>query len=169
MILESNLIRKAEQTAVQNGNFTFLELMQNAGEKAFNIINGKYDIKSKKIAVICGNGNNGGDGFVIARLLYEYGADVTVFIPQGNPQTETALHYYNNLNNIKIETEFKGDFDFIIDSLFGIGLNRPLSENIVALLEKLNQKTAIKIAIDIPSGTSIPNSTFTFIALSILC
>ena len=97
MILESALIKLAEQKAVESGSITFLKLMQNAGEKAFGIINEKYDIKSKRVAVVCGNGNNGGDGFVIARLLYEYGADVTVFIPLGEPQTESALYYYNQL------------------------------------------------------------------------
>ncbi|MBR6510596.1 MAG: NAD(P)H-hydrate dehydratase [Clostridia bacterium] len=157
MILESALIKKAEQASVESGSFTFLELMQNAGEKAFDIINKKYDIKSKKVAVVCGNGNNGGDGFVISRLLYEYGADVTVFIPLGEPQTESALYYYNRLNNMKIKTDFEGDFDFIIDSLFGIGLNRPLSKDIVLLLEKLNQSNGIKIAIDIPSGIKADN------------
>lgn len=152
MILESNLIKEAEQKTVQNGSFTFLELMQNAGEKAFGKIYDKYNIASKKIAVICGNGNNGGDGFVVARLLYEYGADVTVFIPQGKPQTESALYYYNKLGNIKIKPLFEGEFDFIIDALFGIGLNRPLSKEIISLLNEINNKNAIKIAIDIPSG-----------------
>ncbi|MBQ6826037.1 MAG: NAD(P)H-hydrate dehydratase [Clostridia bacterium] len=175
MILESALIKLAEQKAVESGSITFLKLMQNAGEKAFGIINEKYDIKSKRVAVVCGNGNNGGDGFVIARLLYEYGADVTVFIPLGEPQTESALYYYNQLKNIKIKTCFEGSFDFIIDSLFGIGLNRPLSKDIISLLERLNQSSGIKIAIDIPSGIEADsgkilgncfkaNLTLTFIA-----
>lgn len=151
-VLTKALIKKSEEDAVISGNFSFKELMQNAGKTCANEILKNYNCTNKKVAVICGNGNNGGDGFVVAKELKENGANVTVVLPLGKPITETAKYYFDKLEDTKITTEFSGEFDIIIDALFGIGLNRELSENICNLLTKLNLCNAVKIAIDIPSG-----------------
>lgn len=151
-VLTKALIKSHEENAVTSGIFSFVELMKNAGDKAFEIILNNYNLEGKKIAVICGNGNNGGDGFVIAKNLKENGFDVTVITPLGEPLTDTANHYFNQLHNIEIKKEFEGDFDVIIDALFGIGLNRCLSNEIICLIDKINSCNALRIAIDIPSG-----------------
>lgn len=169
-------IKKSEENAVNSGTISFKELMHTAGKVAYEIINKKYNIKNKKIAVICGNGNNGGDGFVIARYLYENGANVTVITPMGVPKTENSTYYYGLLSPIKITDTLEKNYDIIIDSLFGIGLNRNLSNELKALIEKLNSISAKKIAIDIPSGVEADTGkilgvafkadiTITFIAL----
>ena len=76
-ILNGELIRKSEESATQKGAFSFRQLMHIAGTKAAEIINKKFGCNAKKIAVLCGIGNNGGDGFVLAYYLYGIGADVT--------------------------------------------------------------------------------------------
>ncbi len=174
-VLTKALIKESEENAVKSGVFTFRQLMKTAGNVAFDIISKEFDINKKKIAVICGNGNNGGDGFVIAKNLYENGADVCVIMPCGEPQTKDAEYYFSKLENIKI-TEFSDDFDIIIDAVFGIGLNRDISDNLSSLFDKINKSNAIKISIDIPSGVHADNGkvlknavnadlTVTFIAL----
>ena len=65
-ILSKQLIRKSEESAVSSGAFSFRQLMYTAGTKAGEIINDKFSCENKKIAVLCGKGNNGGDGFVYA-------------------------------------------------------------------------------------------------------
>ncbi len=151
-VLTRDLIRKSEENAVNRGDFSFLKLMEIAGTKATDTILKHYDVKNKKVAVLCGNGNNGGDGFVIANKLLQSGADVSVFLPLGKPKTESATHYFSLLPQNIICENFVGEFDFIIDAIFGIGLCRKLSDEIILLINKINSSTGIKIAIDIPSG-----------------
>ncbi len=151
-VLTRSLIRESEENAVNCGDFSFLELMKTAGGNAAEIIINKYDLKNKKVAVLCGNGNNGGDGFVIANSLLKAEANVSVFLPLGNPKTEHALHYFSLLPKNIIKNEFSGEFDFIIDAVFGIGLCRNLSDVLISLINNVNNQNAVKIAVDIPSG-----------------
>lgn len=151
-VLTASQIKTAEQNAVQRGIFSYAQLMKNAGTSAANEIKRRYDIKDKKILVICGNGNNGGDGLVIAANLQNSGADVSLAFPLGFPSTKTALTLKNDVNNVKIIKEIDDNFDFVIDALFGIGLNRKLTDEIAALIEKINKFNCVKIAVDLPSG-----------------
>ena len=159
MILNRDLIRKSEESAVLSGAFSFKQLMKTAGIRAAKIINEKYPCQNKKVAVICGNGNNGGDGFVIADYLYGIGADVMVVIPLGMPQTENAKYYYSKLKFVKVLNEFDATqgFDIIIDAVFGIGLNRPISQELEDLFKSINESNSIKVSIDIPSGVDCDN------------
>ena len=175
-VLTKALIKSHEENAVKSGIFSYIQLMKNAGDKAFEIINATYSLAGKKIAVICGNGNNGGDGFVIAKHLKDNGFDVTVIIPLGTPTTDTAAHYFNQLEGIKITQGIEDNYDVFIDAIFGIGLNRTLSDDIICLINKINSTNGIRIAIDIPSGIASDTGeilgtcinadlTITFIAL----
>lgn len=151
-VLLSNQIKAAEKSAVTNGIFSYSQLMKAAGDAATNEILNRYTILGKKVCVICGNGNNGGDGLVIAANLKSRGADVCLLMPLCFPATETALQFKEDVNNIPIIDDFSGDYDIVIDALFGIGLNRLLSENIAKLIDKINAHNCLKIAIDVPSG-----------------
>lgn len=175
-VLTRARVMESEETAVKSGAFSFRELMLNAGTKAGVAILKKYDVNSKKIAVLCGNGNNGGDGCVIANLLYSHGADVTVITPFGIPATENAKHYYDGLEFIKKTEAFTPDYDIVIDALFGIGFNREPDSKTKELFRAVNNSNAVKISIDIPSGVVCDSGfvwdtavmadlTLTFIAL----
>jgi len=177
-ILNRDLIRKSEESAVLCGAFSFCTLMSIAGKKAAEIICKKTDVKGKKIAVICGNGNNGGDGFVIADHLYGNGAFVTVITPLGKPVTENACYYYNRLSFVEKKDSFEPEinYDIIIDALFGIGFNRTPDDNITQLFNSINTVGGYKVSVDIPSGVDCDNGrvyssavkadlTITFIAL----
>ncbi len=177
-VLTTDLIRKSEENAVKSGTFSFRELMMKAGSCAFKIINQKCNIINKKVAIFCGAGNNGGDGFVIATILFEFGADVTVFTPLGEPKTENARYYFDNLPPVKFCDSFSlnDNFDIIIDAIFGIGLSRNVEGNLKELIAKINNHNAFKISVDVPSGINSDTGavmglavksdlTITFIAL----
>ena len=151
-VLLSSQIKSAEDNAVKNSIFSYGELMKKAGDAASREILNRYNLVGKKICVLCGNGNNGGDGLVIASNLKRNGADVFLLTPIGFPSTDTALLFKDSVSGIKILDDFTADFDVVIDALFGIGLNRFLSENLSKLIEKINAYDCVKIAIDIPSG-----------------
>lgn len=151
-VLTRDLVRKSEENAVNSGDFSFTDLMKTAGLKATEILKNKYDFKGKRVAILCGNGNNGGDGFVIASELSKLGTEVSVFLPLGEPKTNDAKYYFSLLPKSIVFDEFSGEYDFIIDAIFGIGLCRKLSDELIKLIEKINNSDAIKIAVDIPSG-----------------
>ena len=176
MVLDRALIKKSEESAVESGAFSFRELMYRAGCAAVDTVTQRYGCQGKKIAVMCGNGNNGGDGFVAAGKFYENGADVTLILPLGAPKTEDAVYFFEKLNNIKITDELTDSYDIIVDAVFGIGLNRKMSDEVNLLLGKANRLNAKRIAIDVPSGVETDSGkifgtvfdadlTVTFIAL----
>lgn len=159
-VLTGTLIKESEKLAVNNGTFSFKDLMHIAGSTAAKLICEKYDIKNKKVTVVCGKGNNGGDGCVIAAILSQNGANVTVCTPLGIPETENANYYYNDLEpNIEKTSELTENADIIIDALFGIGLNRQLSDEINLIIDKMNSVNAVKIAVDLPSGVETDTGT----------
>ncbi len=174
-VLTKAQITKAEETAVQNGTFSFRDLMFTAGTTAAKIIEEKYTVENKKIAVLCGKGNNGGDGYVIAEYLKSKGAQITVVAPFGIPATENAK-YYSKASTCEITHDLNGEFDIIIDALFGIGFKGKLDQTTENLLNEVNAQNAVRISVDIPSGVECDSGyvnsaafkadlTVTFIAL----
>lgn len=151
-VLTSTQIKTAEDNAVRCGIFSYAELMKKAGDTASREILNRFTVTGKKVCVMCGMGNNGGDGLVIASNLKRCGADVSLLLPLGFPVTDTALNFKSGVEGIKIISDFIGEYDIVIDSLFGVGLNRILSEKISNIIEKINAYDCAKIAIDIPSG-----------------
>lgn len=151
-VLKCSQVIAAEENAVKNGIFSYTALMENAGREAARIISEKYDVCGKNVCVVCGKGNNGGDGVVIAALLAKLGAEVNMFYPFGEPKTETAQKFLPWVKGIKAVDSIENRYDFIIDALFGIGLDRTLDNYTRSVINTMNGCSGIKIAIDIPSG-----------------
>ena len=164
-VLTKAQIKLAEENAVSGGTFSFRELMHTAGKSAFEEIVARYEITGKKIAVICGKGNNGGDGCVIADLLLSKGADVTLILPYGAPKTENANYYFEKLGGIKTLSSFEDKYDYIIDALFGIGFVGVPDKDITRLIESVNKSNAVKISVDIPSGVECDTGAVNGIAI----
>ncbi|MGA8854857.1 MAG: NAD(P)H-hydrate dehydratase, partial [Christiangramia sp.] len=115
------------------------------------------------IKIFCGIGNNGGDGLVVARLLIQDGYDVTVFVVNySDKRSDDFLANYEKLKDItnnwpkliKEEEHFPqiDTGDFVIDAMFGIGLNRPIEGWVAKLVKLINDSNAFTLAIDMPSG-----------------
>ncbi|MGN0519018.1 MAG: NAD(P)H-hydrate dehydratase [Acutalibacteraceae bacterium] len=155
-VLSCEQTRLLEKTAVDNGK-TYLELMRNAGSAAAEIL--MQNCKpSDKIAVICGKGNNGGDGFVIASHLYDNGYDVSVILADGMPKTEDALAMLEEaqkagLRIVKLEQEITlsiiNNADWVVDALYGIGFKGGLNEQYFCLLDCIKGRV---LSVDLPSG-----------------
>ncbi len=175
-ILTATQIRTAERDAVQSGIFScFSSLMEKAAKTTFEYIINNFDVVAKKICVVCGCGNNGGDGIVVANLLKSKGAFVTLVFPMGKPTSSPADEFLYLADDITIVNDIPSSCDILIDALFGIGLNRELDGDILETVNKMNDTNALKIAIDIPSGVNADGKfsynafcadfTLTFIAL----
>ncbi|MCM8810769.1 MAG: NAD(P)H-hydrate epimerase [Candidatus Omnitrophica bacterium] len=141
-----------------------LILMENAGRESFYIIKKELkNIKNRKFFVFCGKGNNGGDGFVLSRYLFNYGVDVKVFyFGEISNFTEISLINFNILKKLKIDIErinvlkLKnmniGSADVVIDAILGIGIKGIIEGEMKDVIEFINKNSNFIISIDIPSG-----------------
>lgn len=119
------------------------------------------DYKHDNINIVCGPGNNGGDGIAIGRLLHQSGKTVTLFLvgdfTNASMETKTQLHIAEKLNmrieRIADEVSFDKNA-LIVDALFGIGLNREVENPYLAVIRAINQSENTILAVDIPSGLS---------------
>lgn len=136
------------------------DLMERAGNAVFKWISNNLDVINCDFIILCGFGNNGGDGLVLARLLKQTGAFVKVFIMNNQYFTEDNLINQDRLAQTGVTIEF---FDaqkmlhipkncILIDALFGYGLNRPIDQVWNMFFEQINQAGNQVISIDIPSG-----------------
>lgn len=155
-ILSSDRIRACENNAFNMG-ISASELMLRAGNGAAEEILKRYPIKGRSVLIICGNGNNGGDGLVIAHRLSESGADVSIIFPIGKPSTEAACQFYPLPENVKTVSDISDRYFMIIDALFGIGLSREISGTAAEIICKANAANAVRISIDLPSGVFCDN------------
>ncbi len=155
-VISREAMIKAEAEAVKEGE-SYLSLMEMAGTAAAEYIIKTVSPEGKAAVLLCGRGNNGGDGFVIARQLAARAASVTAVL-LGEPTTDSAKQMYSRLPssvNIisaeKCEEEINGA-DIIVDALFGTGLDRSLEGMAARLCELANNASAVRFAVDIPSG-----------------
>ena len=114
--------------------------------------------KNTKILVICGMGNNGGDGVAAGRILQEWGYDVSIFLPGNREKASEEMKIQLDIAekcsmNFVKEPEL-GNFSMIIDAIFGIGLSREVTGEYAAWIQKINQSPACVFSVDIPSGIS---------------
>jgi len=132
-----------------------LKLMENAGQVVAKNLMKEFK-KASKVAILCGRGNNGGDGFVAARYLAAEGIDVHIFLaePDGDPSTEIArLNLQKVRDHVRPKGNFKPkDFDVIIDALLGVGIKGKVREPYSSLIRKINQSKAPILSVDVPSG-----------------
>lgn len=150
-ILNRSMIRSLEKNAAESGIFSYEEMMENAGCTAFDILADNYDFEGKKVLVALGNGNNGGDGAVIAEKLSKI-CETEIYRPFGNFNSYPAKNFEKSISDIKKTETLSDKYDYVIDALFGIGLNRPLDLKTQEVIKKLNDLSGIKISVDIPSG-----------------
>tara|TARA_B100001750_G_scaffold84263_1_gene66608 strand:- start:342 stop:1013 length:672 start_codon:yes stop_codon:yes gene_type:complete len=147
-----------------------LVLMENAGLQLANVIQKQYSKnKSKNILIVCGSGNNGGDGLVCARHLIQFADKITICLLniKGELKTNEIKKNWNLIKDIKkikkmeifqnknFKKEFENEInksDIIIDALFGTGLRGKLNNQVAFVINQINKSEKSIVAVDIPSG-----------------
>ncbi len=163
-ILTANEIRKVEKLSFER-YFTEAELMKRAGDECSKKIIKYYGdvIKGKKVSVICGNGKNAGDGFVIAKELLEFGAIPEIVFADKMPEIEEPLMYYNEAVAAGVESlRFSDcllDGSLIVDCIFGIGFHGEPKNPFSSVFDKINNSSAKIVSIDVPSGVNSTDAT----------
>lgn len=154
-------MKKLEKEADKAG-LSYYDMMENAGACATLLIMGSAPslLRGGNAVIFCGKGNNGGDGFVVARRLAGYGNHVTVVLTNGEPKTEDAKTNHElikDTENITITDELPdlSKADVIVDAIYGTGFHGELNEPVAGMVEAINaacDKGTEVIALDIPSG-----------------
>ncbi|HEY2008703.1 MAG TPA: NAD(P)H-hydrate dehydratase [Rhizomicrobium sp.] len=148
-ILTTSEMSKADAFAVAQG-VPSLVLMENAGRAVAEAIVARF--KPCPVTVLCGPGNNGGDGFVVARLLDEYGFTVRVAQDSEHKGDAKEMSLRWKGTRVALTPEALDGARLVVDGLFGAGLSRPLEGASAQVVEALNDLPVV--AIDVPSGLS---------------
>jgi NAD(P)H-hydrate epimerase len=150
-ILTNDQMSRADAFAVAAGTPS-LTLMENAGRAVAEFIAARY--RPWVSVVLCGPGNNGGDGFVVARLLAEKGFDVRVACNLiSSPDAQAMAEKWTG-PRLPLSAAALNGATLIVDALFGAGLSRPLEGAARETVEAVNQSGLPVVAIDVPSGVA---------------
>jgi hydroxyethylthiazole kinase-like uncharacterized protein yjeF len=160
-------MQELDRKAIETYRIPGIVLMENAGRGAADVISNSFpEIQKKKIAIIAGKGNNGGDGFVIARYLLNQGIYVRVYLltdPKGlRGDAETNFSIFHRMKGevisvpsskdyIKVKRDLE-KFDILVDGIFGTGLDAEVRGYYREVIDHLNTLQRPIVAIDIPSG-----------------
>jgi NAD(P)H-hydrate epimerase len=172
-LLNATQMREADRRTIESAGVPSLMLMEAAGRHVASVIEAAFPaLASSRVAVVCGRGNNGGDGFVVARRLAERGVAVVVCLAGRKAEVKgDALTNLTALGNRGIAVAEVVDApswssvrerviasDVIVDALFGTGLGHPLGGFLAGLVEDLNAAGKPIVSIDLPSGLSADTS-----------
>ena len=153
-------MKALEEEAIQSG-ISIEELMENAGKAVFETVKEKYELDGQQIVVFCGQGNNGGDGFVAARYFAEENNVLVLFFGDPEKLSEEAKENYNKIKDAIIDIRNKEELeefhfqnkDYVfIDALLGTGVSGSVREPFASAIDLFNSVSTLKIAVDLPSG-----------------
>jgi len=157
-------MREVDRATIQDVGVPGVVLMENAGRSCVETIFERFPERLRQgVAVLCGKGNNGGDGFVIARHLTNYGVDLRVYLfgkvkdIKGDARINldaaramgikiTEVLDARSLRTVNVNA------GLIVDAIFGTGLERPLGGHFSKAVDKVNRSGAAVLAVDMPSG-----------------
>ena len=152
-------VREIDRLAIEQYHIPGIVLMENAARSVTDEAMKMIDPATARVVIVCGNGNNGGDGYAVARHLHNAGVEVCTIHIGVDPKGD-ALTNYNIARGMEIKTHYLNAADILtahasdlmIDALFGTGLTRPVEGDLKVLIETMNASNLPILAIDIPSG-----------------
>ena len=158
-------MRNLDRRAIEEFKTPDRILMENAGEAVYFVIHNEFGIEGKQFLIFCGIGNNGGDGFVVARKLLSNGGLVTVFfLGDSEKLTGCAKDNFDTISTLPIQIERFTSLeqitpslpqcDAIVDAIFGTGLTRDVGGIYKEVIELINESQTVVFSVDIPSGVN---------------
>lgn len=156
-------IREIDAAAEEVGGIPSIVLMENAAISCVNELKNDFaDLKNMRIAVFCGKGNNGGDGFALARHLYSMGVTVSVYLVCGNEFKGDAKINFDIIKKMNIDIDVISDtdnlkyivrsYDIIIDAIYGTGIHGTVSGISYDVINEINENSKYTFSVDVPSG-----------------
>lgn len=156
-VLTADQMRRSDQRMIQKMQIPSLVLMERAALQCMAVMK-KEGIDFCRTLIVCGSGNNGGDGFAIARLLLEEGYQPDVILvgnyEHRSEETKMQMQILENMGISVGNSLPQKEYSVIIDAVFGIGLSRKIEGRYAEVIEQMNRMSACKVAVDTPSGIS---------------
>lgn len=179
-VLSPEEMKQFDQITTKKIGIEDFILMENAGKKSSEILENEMLDEDDSIAIFCGTGNNGGDGMVISRWLFNHGYDVCCYIvgdenrfsPLAKKNCEILRKLNSEIKFIKDEKDTEKlanqliEFDIVIDSIFGIGLQGEIKGYRKNVIKIINEYSDFIIAIDIPSGVNAKTGKVANVAIN---
>lgn len=172
-VLSRDQIRAFDRLAIEDSNVPGVLLMENAGRGAAEVIRPLLSSEEDHVLVVCGTGNNGGDGFVTARHLSSFGVSVSVCL-LGDPEKlrgDALVNHdafvglggrvtvaHDEASMPVLETELL-QANLIVDAIFGTGLDREVQGRHAEIIDRMNATPATRVALDLPSGLDANRGT----------
>jgi NAD(P)H-hydrate epimerase len=168
-VLNTAQMREADRCTIEVIGIPSVVLMENAGRQVVAAMEATFgDLAEKRVAVLCGRGNNGGDGFVVARTLVQRGVDVSVFLlarvadVRGDARTNLEILGRLGLTVVEVTDEHEWELhssdvfacDLIVDAILGTGLRSAVEGMLQTVIDDVNTGGIPVIAVDLPSGLS---------------
>lgn len=165
LIPTSSQVSQLDAYTIENAPISGLDLMEKASRAFVDQL--LIDCDASTYHIFVGFGNNGGDGLAIARLLFCLGKEVFVFTNVSSLSTDESrsnldklpkgvvIKSFPDVDSLETETDY-----VIIDALFGVGLNRPLSTYFSKLIKFINTEDRVVVSVDLPSGLSADLDVF---------
>lgn len=166
--VNSDQMKRIDQFTSDVIKIPSLVLMERAAYEVAECVKKKIN-KSDRILVVCGSGNNGGDGIAAGRILFLQGYHVAIlFIGKEKSATEQTKLQLEIAKNLKIPFENNnklGEYNILIDAIFGIGLTRPVTGEYAEIIREMNRQKATVFSVDIPSGISADDGSIQNVAV----
>lgn len=154
---DQSQMKEADTYTIKELGVPSLKLMERAAASCVEVMEEK-ELDLSRVCVVCGSGNNGGDGFAIARILMEKGHEAVVFFvgKEENCTEETKIQrkLFREAGGKQRNTYADGEYSVIVDAVFGAGLNRDIEGTCGQVIDAMNASEGLKLAVDIPTGIS---------------
>lgn len=155
-IVNAEEMRRYDKNTTETFQVPSIVLMERAALAVAEEIEALYSLKGRRVLVVAGKGNNGGDGLAVGRLLLQRGYAVTCVIPDGTSdiRKQTTLQR-TILQKYGLDTGCNlpdAEYDIIVDALFGVGLCREITGDYAGVIDYINASGAYVVAVDMPSG-----------------
>lgn len=156
-LADGSQMKRADQYTIHKAGIPSLKLMERAARACVEVMEEeRFDLT--KACIVCGSGNNGGDGFAIARLLLRKGYHARVcFVGDEShctQETRQQIEWFQEIGGKICNEYIEDEYSIIIDAVFGVGLCRKITGKYADVLRKMNEAKAVKFAVDLPSGIS---------------
>lgn len=165
-LVTAEQMRQVDRKTITEYGIPEMVLMENAGRAIVSFLQDNFkDLQHKAITILAGAGNNGGDGLVVARYLHYLGIPVKVFLLAERELSSSTQQNYDILSHLPVklyllDTEnsmhlFKVTVnysDILIDALLGTGISREVTGRAEQVIDIVNRRSCIKVAVDVPSG-----------------
>jgi NAD(P)H-hydrate epimerase len=153
-------VREVDRLAIEEYHVPGIVLMENAARAVVDVARRMTESKPCEVAVVCGGGNNGGDGLAVARHLHNWGYQVLVIDGAAEFKGDALINsrIVDAMGIDRDDVYNAEDFlnphaiDFVIDALFGTGLTRPPTGDVATLIELINGCELPVLSVDLPSG-----------------